>query len=127
MKHTLLFPLLSAAMLVSTPVFAGAGHDHGPKYGGIAREVASVTYELVARPNALTLHVSDHGKPVSTQGARAEVALYAGNEKTVVPLEPAGENLLLAKGNFKVGVGVRAAVTVTLAGKPPAQAIFNLK
>ena len=30
MKHTLLFPLLSAAMLVSTPVFAGAGHDHGP-------------------------------------------------------------------------------------------------
>ena len=97
MKHTLLFPLPSAAMLVSTPVFAGAGHDHGPKYGGIAREVASVTYELVARPNALTLHVSDHGKPVSTQGAKAEVAFMPATKRRSCPLSRPAKTSCLPK------------------------------
>ncbi len=106
---------------------AGTGHDHGPKHGGVAREVKSITYELVARGDSLTLHVSDHGKPVSTAGAKAEVALYTGNEKTVVALEPAGDNRMAATGSFKVGVGVRAALSVTLAGKPQARANYNLK
>ncbi len=123
----LLIAFLGAATLVTTTVHAGAGHDHGPKHGGVVREVGSVTYELVAKSDALTVHISDHGKPIATEGAKAEVTLYAGNDKTVVPLEPAGDNRMAAKGSFKVGVGVRAALTVTLAGKPEAKANFNLK
>lgn len=123
--------LFSAASLAATlnvaPAFAGAGHDHGPKYGGVVREVRNIAYELVARPDSLTLYVSDHGKPIPTQGATAEAVIYAGNEKTAVKLEPAGDNRLVAKGAFKVGVGVRAAVTATLAGKQPVRVIFNLK
>ena len=99
----------------------------GPKYGGAVREVKNVAYELVARPGSLTLYVSDHGKPISTQGAEAEAVIYAGNEKTTVRLEPAGENRMVAKGNFRTGVGVRVALTTTLPGKPPAKATFNLK
>lgn len=116
-----------AAALHVTPALAGAGHDHGPKYGGVVREVNSVAYELVARPDSLTLHVSDHGKPVATQGAQAEAVIYAGNDKTTVKLEPAGENRMAAKGSFKVGVGVRVLLTATLPGKPPAKATFKLK
>ena len=116
-----------AAALNATPVFAGAGHDHGPKYGGVVREVRNVAYELVAKPDSLTLYVNDHGKPVPTQGAQAEAVIYAGNDKAMVKLEPAGENRMVAKGNFKVGVGVRVALTATLPGKPPAKATFNLK
>jgi hypothetical protein len=123
----LLIAFLGAATLVTTPVHAGAGHDHGPKNGGVVREVGSVTYELVAKSDSLTVHVSDHGKPIATAGAKAEVTLYAGNDKTVVPLEPAGDNRMAAQGNFKVGVGVRVALSVTLAGKPEAKATFNLK
>lgn len=116
-----------AAALNAAPVFAGAGHDHGPKYGGVVRELNNVAYELVAKPDSLTLYVSDHGKPIATQGAQAEAVIYAGNEKTMVKLEPAGENRMVAKGSFKVGVGVRVVLTTTLPGKPPAKATFNLK
>jgi hypothetical protein len=114
-----------AATLIASPAFAGAGH--GPQYGGVAREVKGVSYELVARPDSLTLYVSDHGKLIATQGARAEAVIYAGNDKTAVKLEPAGENRMTAKGNFRVGVGVRVVVTTTLPGKTPAKATFNLK
>lgn len=123
----LLIAVLGAATLIATNVQAGAGHDHGPQHGGVVREIGSVTYELVAKSDALTVHVSDHGKPIATAGAKGEITLYAGNDKSVVPLEPTGDNLMVAKGNFKVGVGVRAALTVTLAGKPEARATFNLK
>ena len=123
----LLIAFLGAATLITTTVHAGSGHDHGPKHGGVVREVKSVTYELLAKSDSLTIHVSDHGKPIATEGAKAEVTLYAGNDKTVVPLEPAGDNRMAAKGSFKVGIGVRAALTVTLAGKPEAKATFKLK
>ena len=116
-----------AAALNASPALAGAGHDHGPKYGGVVREVRNVAYELVAKPDSLTLYVSDHGKPIATQGAQAEAIIYAGNEKTAAKLEPAGENRMVAKGSFRVGVGVRVVLTTTLPGKTPAKAAFNLK
>lgn len=127
MKSTFLTLSAAAFCLAATPAFAGAGHDHGPKHGGIAREVGTLTYELVAKADALTLHVSDHGKPVATTGAKATVILIAGNERVTVALEPAGENRMAAKGSFKVGVGVRAALAITLPGKSEAKASFNLK
>lgn len=130
MKSSLLSLLAVASLATSlhvAPALAGAGHDHGPKYGGVVREVKNIAYELVAKPDSLTLYVSDHGKPVATQGATAEAVIYAGNEKTAVKLEPAGDNRLVAQGTFKVGVGVRVVLTTTLPGKPPAKAIFNLK
>jgi hypothetical protein len=120
-----------AAALNAVPVFAGAGHDHGhdhgPKYGGVVREVKGIAYELLAKPGALTLYVSDHDKPVSTLGATAEAVIYANNGKTTVKLEPVGDNRMAATGSFNVGVGVRVVLTTTLAGKPPAKASFNLK
>ncbi len=116
-----------AAVFTIAPAYAGAGHDHGPKYGGVVREVKEITYELVVRPDTLTLYVSDHGKPLPTQGAKAEATLYAGNEKITVALEPAGENRMTAKGSFRVGVGVRAVLTVTLPGQAATKVSFKLK
>jgi hypothetical protein len=126
-----LFSLLAAASLATSlhfaPVLAGGGHDHGPKYGGVVREVKNIAYELVAKQDSLTLYLNDHGKPVSTQGATAQAMIYGGSDKTPIKLEPAGENRLAAKGSFKVGVGVRVIITTTLPGKPPAKASFMLK
>ena len=118
---------ICATLFLAQGVFAGAGHDHGPKHGGVIREVSSITYELVAKADSLTLHVSDHGESVATAGAKAQVTLYAGNQKTEVVLEPAGDNRMEAKGNFKVGVGVRAALAITLPGKAEQRTTFNLK
>lgn len=130
MKSSALSLLAAASLAVcvhAAPAFAGAGHDHGPKYGGVVREVNNISYELVARPDSLTLYVSDHGKPIPTRDAMAEAVIYNGSEKTTVKLEPAGENRMAAQGAFKVGVGVRALLAITLPGKPPSKAAFNLK
>jgi len=117
----------AATAFYAAPALAGPGHDHGPKHGGVVREVRNISYELVAKPDSLTLHVSDHGKPISTAGASAEAVIHAGNATTTVNLTPAGDNRMTAQGNFRVGVGVRVIVTTTLAGQPPARASFNLR
>lgn len=114
-----------ATALIAPTALAGAGH--GPQHGGVAREAMRVTYELVARPDSLTLYVSDHGRPLPTRGATAEAVVYAGNDKIAVKLEPAGGNRMAARGAFKVGVGVRVVVTATLPGKPAARVSFSLK
>ena len=127
MKSILLSLVVASSLFAATPALAGAGHDHGPQYGGVVRELHNVAYELVAKPDSLTLYVSDHGKPISTQGATAEAVIYAGNGKTTVKLEPAGENRMMVKGSFKVGVGVRVVLTTSLSGKTPAKTTFKLR
>lgn len=127
MKSLILSLTVASTLFAATPALAGAGHDHGPKYGGVVRELHNVAYELVAKTDSLTLYVSDHGKPISTQGASAEAVIYGGNGKTTVKLEPAGDNRMVAKGSFKVGVGVRVVLTTSLSGKTPARTTFNLK
>jgi len=128
MFRTVVIPvILLASLAANAPVRADAGQAHGPKHGGVAREVGKLTYELVAKPDSLTLHVSDHGKPISTRGATAEATIYAGNEKIPVALRPEGENMLVAKGSFKTGVGVRVALTVALAGQKDIRLTFSLK
>ena len=113
--------------LATGAVHAGGGHAHGPRHVGVVRTLHDVSYELVAKPESLTLYVSDHGKPIPTAGVAAEAVIQAGNETRTVKLEPAGENRLVAAGSFRVGLGVRVVVTTTLPGKPPARAVFNLK
>ena len=103
------------------------GHVHKPMYGGILAEAADLDFELVAKADSLTLYVVNDGKAVATAGAKGTATVVAGSEKNAVTFEPAGENRLVAKGSFKVGIGVRVAVAVTLAGKPEARLNFRLK
>ena len=105
----------------------GHDHDHRPLHGGIVAEAGDLNYELVARPDSLTIYVTDHGKPVAATGARGTATVHSANEKTTAVLEPAGENKLSAKGSCKQGDGGRAAATVALAGKPEAKLNFRLK
>ena len=105
----------------------GHDHDHRPLHGGIVAEAGDLNYELVAKPDSLTIYVVDHGKPVATSGARGTATVHSGSEKLAAVLEPAGENRLAAKGSFKLGVGVRVAASVALAGKPEVKLNFRLK
>lgn len=103
------------------------GHDHKPLHGGLLAEAADLDFELVAKADSLTLYVANDGKPVATTGANGTATVYAGSEKIAVTFEPMGTNMLVAKGSFKMGVGVRVAVAVTLTGKPEAKLNFRLK
>jgi hypothetical protein len=126
MKKSLLV-LLSSTCLLAPAAFAGEGHDHSPKHGGITQEVGTVNYELVARADTLSLYLSAHGAPYAATGAKAEAVIHSGNVKTPVTLTPAGDNTLTAKGSFKTGLGVRVTVSVTLPNQPAATVNFRLK
>lgn len=129
MKKTQLL-LASALLVIGTGAFAAGNHDHGhehkPLHGGVVVEASDMDFELVAKADQISLHVRDHGKPASVQGASAKLTLLNGSEKSEVQLAPAGDRLE-AKGSFKVGAGTKAVATVTLAGKKPVNVRFALK
>ncbi len=119
--------LLAAALAVSgASVMAAGGHGHDPKFGGIVVETKAGDFEIVAKPETLQIYISDHGKPVKIEGAKAKVTLLNGTEKSEAELAPASDKLE-AKGVFKVGKGTKGIAVVTLAGKPPATARFEVK
>ena len=123
--------LALAALATTTAAHAagdhGAGHDHKPQHGGIVAEVNDMDYELVAKPDTLTLHLRDHGKPAKTEGVRAKLTLLNGTEKSEAVLAPAGEGKLEAKGAFKVAAGTKVVALVTLPGKKAANVRFAVK
>lgn len=122
--------LAVASLIIASPLHAADGHKHAeakPKQGGMIKEVDEVTYELVAKPDRLTVYVEDHGKKVDSAGLSGKVTLRTGADRVEAPLAPAGENKLVAVGSFKVGAGTTAIVQVKRAGKPEASVRFNLK
>ena len=129
MKNSLkFFACLAIAASVAGPVVAAGdhSHDHVPTNGGIVVETKAGDLEIVAKPDLLQIFVSDHGKPVQLDGAKANVTLLNGAEKSEAQLLPAG-NKLEAKGSFKVAKGTKGIAVLTLAGKPPATAMFEVK
>jgi hypothetical protein len=117
----------SLALIAAQTAFAGGAHDHAPKFGGIVADGKAFDAELVAKPDLITVHLSDHGKPLATKGAKAKFILLTGSEKSEVALEPAGESKLEAKGNFNVAKGTKAVLEVALEGKKPSTVRFEIK
>ena len=103
------------------------GHEHKPLHGGIVVEANDMDYELVAKPDLLTLHLRDHGKPARTEGVNAKLTLLNGTEKSEAVLVPAGEGRLEAKGTCKVAAGTKVVALVALPGKKPANVRFAVK
>ena len=123
MKHLLTTLLISAAA-AAAPAFAA--EDHAPKHGGVVVETKAGDLELVAKPELIVIHVSDHGKPMKLSNATGQVTVFNGNDKTEAPLALAGDKLE-AKGSFKVGAGTKVLADVALNGKPAVAARFTLK
>ncbi len=121
--------IAAMALAVAGSAFAAGDHrhdDHTPRHGGLVAPGKAADFELVAKPDALQLYLSDHGKPMDPSKASAKVTLLAGAEKTEVELKPAGDKLE-AKGSFKVGAGTKAVAVVTNSGKTLGTARFTLK
>lgn len=116
------FPQLMAALALATTgtTFAADnhahGHEHKPLYGGLVVEVKDMDYELVAKPELLQLHLSDHGKAVDVTKAAARLTLLSGTEKVEVELQQAGDKLE-ARGRFKVTPGTKVVAVVSWAGR----------
>jgi hypothetical protein len=119
------------AVTVSTTAFAAAkdkdSHQESkPRHGGVVVEVNEIDYELVARDGTYFIHVSDHGKPISTKGWTGSIATIGG-EKATGELVPSGENLLEVKGSLKAKPGARMLATIQAPGKKALQIRFTSK
>lgn len=128
-KSPLIALAVAFSLVASSTAFAVGGHgdDHKPKFGGIVSESKAFDVELVAKPDLITVYLSDHGKPMSAKGAKGKVTLLSGTDKAEADLAPAGDNKMQAKGNFNVAAGTKALVTITAEGKPLSSLRFTLK
>lgn len=108
----------AAGAAITNPLFAAGEHSHAtqPLHGGVLVVVKDIEYELVAKPEALQLHLRDHGKPVDVSNANAKLILLTGTEKQEVELKPAA-GVLAAKGSFRVPAKTKVMATVWIAGK----------
>lgn len=119
-----LLPLFVAASTLALPSFAA--EDHAPKHGGVVMETKAGDLELVAKPDSIVIHVSDHGKPMKLTSGTGKVTVFNGNDKTEAPLALVGDKLE-AKGSFKVAAGAKVLAEVSLNGKPAVSARFTVK
>ncbi len=127
-KINLIARVTLAVGLAATPsAFAAGSHDHSPKFGGIVAEGKAFDAELVAKSDLITVHVSDHGKPLATKGAKGKITMLTGADKTEVELMPAGESRMEAKGKFNVSAGTKAIIEITPEGKKPSTLRFAIK
>ena len=123
---------LRSALLATSIVFSAASamaadeHSHKPRFGGVVVETKAGDLEIVAKPESIQIHITDHGKAMKLDGAKAKVTLLNGTEKSEATLVSVGDKLE-AKGAFKVAKGTKGIALVTLAGKPPFTARFDIK
>jgi hypothetical protein len=128
-------PLLALAgtlvlgLVATSTAFAAGGHgdDHKPKFGGIVSEGKAFDAELVAKPDLVTVYLSDHGKPMSAKGAKGKITLLSGTDKVEADLAPADDTKLEAKGKFNVASGTKAVVVITPEGKTASTLRFTIK
>lgn len=121
-----LLATIAIAAFAAGSVMASGDHGHAPKNGGIVVETKAGDFEIVAKPDLLQIYISDHGKAVSLDGAKAKITLLNGAEKSEAELLPAG-NKMEVKGSFKVAKGTKGIAVLTLAGKPSSTARFEVK
>ena len=121
---------LSTAAIVLGVAFATtqvvAHEDHGAKNGGVLVETKIGDVEIVAKPQSIQIYITDHGKPMKLDGATAKITLLNGTEKLDANAVLVGDKLE-AKGAFKVVKGTKGIAVVTLAGKAPTTARFEIK
>ena len=118
--------LASLMVIASVSAIAAGEHEHSPKFGGVVVETKAGDIEIVAKPDSIQIYITDHGKPMQMNGAKAKVTLLNGTEKSEAELALVG-NKLEAKGAFKVAKGTKGIAIVTLVGKPPLTARFEVK
>lgn len=118
--------ITASLALASLAATASGSHSHDPKFGGVVVETKAGDLEIVAKPDTIQIYVSDHGKAMKLDGAKAKVTLLNGTEKSEADLLPAGDKLE-AKGVFKVAKGTKGIVVLTLVGKPAVSVRFEVK
>ena len=134
--------LLASIALVGLMMGPGWAYAHGNEVhadagkaanGGQVQVAGANHFELVVvkdskeiRDNPVLVYVTDGtGKKLATTGATGTATLLAGKDKTVITLAPDGDNRMMGTGKYASAAGLKAVISITLAGKPTGQARFT--
>ena len=137
-KIGLIAAMLGAALLGAGGAFA---HDDATldsmaaPHGGQLRMAGAYHYELVlakdgtaAKERPVVVYVTDHaGQAIPTAGATGTATILADKTKVVATLAPDGDNRMKGAAAYPVTPGIKAVVSIALAGKEPEQARFTPK
>lgn len=121
--------LIALAAVATTLAFSGNAMAHGSKakHGGIVQTAGDISFELVSKDGKTTIYVDDHGKDLPMAGASGTLTVLKGTQKTAVPLEAAGGNMLVAKGDTVLAKGSKAVAAITFADKNVVSVRFSVK
>jgi hypothetical protein len=121
--------LLALAALAAAVTLSGQAMAHGAKakHGGIVQSANDLAYELVDKDGKTTIYIDDHGEDLPTAGATGTLTVLKGGQKTELPLEAAGGNTLVVKGNAGLVAGAKAVAAITFADKTTANVRFSVK
>lgn len=121
--------LIALAAVATTLALSGNALAHGSKakHGGIVQTAGDLSFELVSKDGKTTIYVDDHGKDLPMAGASGTLTVLKGTQKTAVPLEAAGGNMLVAKGDTVLAKGSKAVAAITFADKNAVSVRFSVK
>ncbi len=83
-----------------------------PQHGGVMANANDLDFELVPGRDTVVIHVTDHGKPLATDGIGGKLVVLEGGRKSEAVLKPAGGNQLVA--TVVAGKGARAVASLTM-------------
>ncbi|MCC6070816.1 hypothetical protein ACFSQU_14870 [Massilia sp. GCM10020059] len=121
--------LIALAAVATTLALSGNVMAHGSKakHGGIVQTAGDISFELVSKDGKATIYVDDHGKELPMAGASGTLTVLKGTQKTAVPLEAAGGNMLVAKGDTVLAKGSKAVAAITFADKNVVSVRFSVR
>lgn len=122
MRAKTLLTVAATLFALAFPMSSAQAHvDHGkPQFGGVVAEAGEAQFEIVGADGKITVHASNHGAPVATDGASGKLTILSGAEKREVVLKPAGANRLTGEGAY--AAGAKLLLQVQWPGKAPLQA-----
>lgn len=117
-----LLTVAAAFLALNLPLSSAHAHaDHGkPQFGGVVAEAGMAQFEVVGREGKVTVHVTQHGQPLSSAGANGKLTVLDGTNKQELALKPAGDNRLEAAG--RIPPQAKLLLQIQLAGEKPLQA-----
>lgn len=121
--------LLAASLIFSQGAFAHSDEyldTQAAPHGGQLRMAGMQHYELVVKPNEVTVYLTDHaGTKLDSKGVAGTATVLSGKDKASVKLEPAGDNMLKGAGKFGLAPDMKVVVSIAIPGQAAEQARFT--
>lgn len=112
MKTAVRIAAIAAAALGLQAMQGAMAHGSGePRHGGVVQVANDVSFELVVEADGATLHLVDHGTPMSSKGISGKLTVLSGGQKTEADIKATEGNQLRATG-VKIEKGAKVVAVL---------------